>query len=113
MSNDADVVINDKAGFPAKTKVIKDAVADLRTAGNGLKDIVAAAKSDAGSFTVDNAPAPVYASTLTAIGKWADALCAAITSAGDSADATADTAQAKYAGFLKIDDRGSETVQQT
>ncbi|BBY54070.1 hypothetical protein H7J07_05530 [Mycobacterium koreense] len=111
MAVDGVIEIRDRESFPQKTKAIKDAAAELRAARDELGTIVDTARKEAGSFTVDGQPAPVYSPVLDGLKKWLDATSAVVNSVADSADACADTAHDKFVGITETDDEGADKIK--
>ena len=111
MSSGNTVEIHDKSAFPAKIKAVRDAVAQLRTAANALSQISDTATAEAGSFTRDSSPAPIYKSLLEALGTWQTTIASAVKAVCDSSENCATTAEYKFNGITATDTAAAGAVQ--
>ena len=104
------IEIKDRETFPGRISAVRDAVEQLRAAASKLSQISETATKEAGSFTKDGSPAPVYAPLLRELSGWRDAITASTTAICTSAGNCAETLKYKFDGITRTDNRAAGVI---
>lgn len=107
------ITIVDKAAFPAKVAAVRAAAAQLVTASKALRQLEATAAKEAGSFTKDGSPAPIYDPLLSGLRGWLDAVEPAAAAIAVSAENCIGTAEKKFIGITTTDAEGAAAIATT